>query len=782
MRLRRLYALYPLVALAALAPAAVHAQASITVTVTARWGAPTPGTWNAYEVVIENGGDEDFQGTVVLVPASPSFSQGYSPGDQYPHYSRSVSVGHQATQKLEMMVYDAPFGYSVEVDDASGRKVADANVASSNQQAGYTVGVLSELKGADIAIQGAEVLNSRVIATQFPSASDFPKSALDLTGLQALVVDEFDSGSLSQAQVHALRDFVGLGGDLVIAGGSSWRRTLLALPPQVLPLQPSETRDVSLQPLADLAGLKTDQTASMVTGRLTGNPVLQGADGVPLVVESTYGAGRITLLTYDPLEDPIASNRDLSELGWSQGLARSLGNGALPIQGAVGKGIPVPVNGGGPVTASGRFALNGSYADTFSALLSQTPGASAPPLLLIGIALLGYVLLTGPIAYLVLRRMKRRELMWATAPAAALVFTLSSYAIGVGTHGSDFVDNSVELQRITPDGTLQVSSYRSLYAPQRGDHVVVLPPGTAATTAFGTYANVGFGTRNSSLDEVVVGNPPQVKLHGVNVWEANDIQTISVQPGSPVIEAQLMFSQKVLTGTIRNQSSSPLRDVRIAPAGYSTSSVLLDLLPGQTARVAVALDALTAVAPAGAISSGCIGNVNTEIGRDDCVLNAAALAGGALPGQVNIVALVNPLAPVTVDGAAPHHGAIAVLIQPVLLTSSDGLVAGLGSARLVSVYHSSPNYVDAYDLDLPSTSATTYSLRYQSAGANAYPPNVVGSSSVEVFDWSTGTWRKLPSGNQATAKLTAGETSGGLVRVRVSESFAGQYLGSISAV
>src|ERR1700682_926994 len=271
MQLIRACSLAVLLALAALGAALpVHADNGVSVSVNARWGMPAPSTWIPYEVVVRNDGAADFEGDVVLAPAAAPFQQGYTPSDQFPHYSKHVTVAHLGQVKVEIMVFDASFGYSAEVRDTSGTMVAKATLSQSSNPPAYTVGVLSDARGADIVIQGAASLPTAVLATRFNGATDFPTSALDLTGLQAIVIDGFDSASLSQAQMRALTDFVGLGGNLVIAGGASWRRTILPLPPELVPLRPNNSHEGSLQALADLAGQKSSVTATLTTGDLVG--------------------------------------------------------------------------------------------------------------------------------------------------------------------------------------------------------------------------------------------------------------------------------------------------------------------------------------------------------------------------------------------------------------------------------------------------------------------------------------------------------------------------------
>ena len=771
MRLIRACTLALFVALAAFgAVLPVQADSGVTVTVSARWGVSAPGSWIPYEVVVRNDGAADFEGDIVLAPAGPPFQQGYTPSDQYPHYSKHVTVARLSQAKVEIMVFDASFGYSAQVHDMSGKTVAQASLAQSSTTNAYTVGVLSDTRGAGIAIQGSSSLSSAVIATRFNGASDFPTSALDLTGLQAIVIDGFDSASLSRAQMSALTDFVGFGGNLVIAGGASWRRTLLPLPAELVPLRPVNTREEPLQPLADLGGQKTLLTAALVAGDLAGgNSVLEGPDHLPLVVEGSYGSGRIVLLAYDPLADPIASDGPLSELAWAQGLARSVA-GTAGVQTFPTKGLPAGVQGGAP--GGGYIGPNGpvqSLADIFASVLNQSPGATTPPVLLLGLILLAYVALTGPVAYLVLRSMRRRELLWATAPVAALVFTMASYGIGFGSHGSDFVDNSIELQRISPGGTIQTYSYQGLYAPQRGDHVIGLPQATLATTAFGSYGGYG-GTRNSASDLVVVGGRTTVRLHGVAVWQPNSFQTVSMTAGSIGLEAHLTYSNNGLRGTILNRSSASIRDLRLVlGSGLVEAKVANELQAGQSITVGpIAITPSSPSSPNAIQINGSCPETFTQPGREDCVLTNAAALDAYLPGQLMLVGLVDAVVPVTVDGANPHRTTIAALVEPVSLASSDSLVAGLGTARLVSVYRTAPNYLDVYDIDLPSQTQRAYLLKYVS-GYGGQP-----TIAPQVFAWSTGTWRQLPMSATGVAQLRPDEFSHGLARVRVAEPSPGQ--------
>src|SRR5439155_847300 len=134
-----------------------------------------------------------------------------------------------------------------------------------------------------------------------------------------------DAPNAYQAQVQTLKDFVGLGGVLVEAGGPSWRRTLLPLPSALLPLAPQATTTSSLAALWELGGRSEDVPAQVASGLVRfGQVSLAAADGTPLIVDAPYGAGRVVEMAFDPFGDPFASDADLAGLAWSQAISRGL--------------------------------------------------------------------------------------------------------------------------------------------------------------------------------------------------------------------------------------------------------------------------------------------------------------------------------------------------------------------------------------------------------------------------------------------------------------------------
>src|SRR5207302_5901655 len=136
----------------------------------------------------------------------------------------------------------------------------------------------------------------------------FPDRAAFLAGYSAVVIDRYDSSRLDARQRQALSDFVGLGGELVVAGAGDLPLSLAGLPPQLLAFNPAgDTVREPLAAVAELSGLHTQVATQVAQGTVVkgARVVLESASGRPLEVETHYGAGEVMQLLFDP-DSPTA--------------------------------------------------------------------------------------------------------------------------------------------------------------------------------------------------------------------------------------------------------------------------------------------------------------------------------------------------------------------------------------------------------------------------------------------------------------------------------------------
>src|SRR5215472_4605672 len=286
-----------------LAPAA-----SVRVAVSAR--AVGTGSWIRYLVTVKNLADGTFAGDALLIDQDQD-GEAATNGPSLATLARNpqipgapASAGQSAYQihldvpsrTSKTVAVLAPDFFNVIEADMGGRALDIQPVLHPTV---IPVAVLSGVESAAVSIIGLHFDQFTPEAVAFNSAREFPTNPLLLAGYTTVVIDQFDTASLSQTQVQALRDFVSFGGTLVLAGGSGWRRSLAPLPADLLPIRPQSTATVSLGPLAAVSGNAVQPWAvPAVTGTLaTGaRSLLDGDGGVPLAAELTYGAGKVVEL------------------------------------------------------------------------------------------------------------------------------------------------------------------------------------------------------------------------------------------------------------------------------------------------------------------------------------------------------------------------------------------------------------------------------------------------------------------------------------------------------
>lgn len=758
---------------------ALAADPQITVQVTQRWQlASTQGTWTPYVVTVRDGGSTGFTGDVLLVPND---TRSVAP-NTYPVYRAPITVARGSQRSTLFHVIDTAGGYVAEVRDSSGRSVAHA-APGSPARATSALGILSDLAQAEQKIAAPLHALTRVDSSlaRFASAQDFPTNAVYLSGLSGIVVDQFDSAALSQAQVQALKDYVGLGGTLIEAGGPSWRRTLLSLPAELLPMRPTSTATAGLAALADLAGRSSDASAQVASGEVgSGRVTLAAGDGQALVVEGAYGAGRVVELTFDPFAEPFDTQVDLAGMAWAHAISRALSG----VQGGGSRPVTSGGFGAGASSTPGSSAAPGSWAPGFTtgseqitSILTDTPVASAPPVGLLGGLLVAYVLLAGLLNYLFLKTVRRRPLMWVTIPLIAVVFTVGAYGVGFGSRGSDFLVTEVQVQRLAPEGAVESYSFDGVYPPRKGDVTLGLPANTLASTAV-ALGSIG-DSRGGAL--ITAGTRPQVLLSNVAVWSMRPVQTLSVshpytyEPRQAMpVDAQLKVQKGHVQGKVVNLTPRPITDLELVSASGSEAVLAATLAPGATATVDVELSpgSTGPIASSRDIARAIPGV--TENSRETMIRLAASQAVSGVPGSLALVGFTHATDSISVDGVEPGRSAVAAVVEPITVQSADSLAGIAPRPRLVSSYGSpdGSTQVDVYDFELPAGLTAPTGLSYQMPDMSQ--PNV---RSVEVYDWLAHTWRAMPrqqvaARSQGPAPLSAGELAQGVVRVRVVEGFA----------
>jgi hypothetical protein len=725
------------------------------------------GAWSPYVATVRNDGQSTFSGTVVLV-ADASYR---GPIVTFPEYDASIVVPAGGQRSATIYPVESVGGYHAELHDGQGGLVASASSPATGGS-GPAVAIVSDVSRVDQRLDALLRSQSQLDAgvTQFATGQAFPAAAIRLSGLNAVILDQFDTGSLSQQQLRALADFVGLGGTLIVAGGARAARTLGPLPGSLVPLRPTGAATATLAPLGDLSGFVSTATAPVTIGDVApgARVTLAAPDGTPLIVEGAYGAGDVVELAFDPLAAPFDNQLDLAGAAWTQALTRGLsaaaGSGSMQLgKLAFGGGPPF----GGPLVGSGPGSATG-YAGFLDEAMTEAPAAGTPPLDLLAGLLVLYVVVVSGLAYSVLRSVGRRGLLWVVVPAIAVVCTAGAYQIGFGTRGSDFQVVQVQVERLGPGGVVETSEYDGVLTPRRGDVMLIAPSDTLVSTV-----KTSIGSFQGSYGDparISVAGAPAITFPNVPVWDVRPVETLSethlgTDGGTAMpIEARLSLRSGRLQGQVLNHTARGVRDLQLVSSTVQVPLVA-SLGPGATAVVDVPMSVGTASGPVGRIGIPVPPAVYQPASAQTAVpamVTLAATEVAVRPGEWALVGQVDRTDTLRVSGERPTSIGRAFVVEPALLASAD-TAGGAAPARLVSTYGASSGpVVQVFEQAVPQ--GLTRGVAVLASLQPGKPIGVPAAATIEVYDWSARTWNPAAAG----APLTAGEVAGGVVRARVS--------------
>lgn len=376
--------------------------------------------------------------------------------------------------------------------------------------------------------------------------------------VDVLFWDGVSSADMTPAQQQAMETWVAMGGQLIIGGGDALRGALEGLP-SVLRIAsvsgPARTLDAF--PLPD-APSQTWMVSPLQGTTDEAQALMALEDGQPVAFKQALGLGEVIIIG--------ARLSLLTRTAWLWTLVK-------------GRGVPAIVL---PFVQSpwGRAAAMNVYPDIWNLL--QFPQEALPAVrgLFFFLVPLIYILLMGPLAWLVVRRTHRPLLAWILLPAVTLGVTLIVFVILSTAQVGVFPLEHTMSIIFVPDGRVPARAihHTAFYAPQWRKF-------TFETTRWtrpwlGAYVNSNYYGTGGDFFPVEItyqneGARVQMReLDGIVTWAEEEIFA------APAFQTELYLvpsgGDYKLQGTISN--AQPLKDVYLiwgtSQLAYSIASTL----------------------------------------------------------------------------------------------------------------------------------------------------------------------------------------------------------------
>lgn len=294
--------------------------------------------------------------------------------------------------------------------------------------------------------------------------------------------------------------------------------------------------------------------------KLTGRPngrTLVASGSMPLIYEQRVGLGKVIYLAFNPSDRALLRQPAYDNL-WRQ-ILLSACSGRTPV-----------ANGGS------------WFANTWLQDLSRQGMVARPPKVYMVAAFLGaYILLLVPINYFILRRLRRKELAWATIPALVIIFSLAAYVAGSVSREKKLMAASSQVyEMIAGSGAARYHGNLSLFSPNRSRHTIEFPDPSALVSDTGFGGSAGSFPILQSLrarENLVLPNAD------LFMWSVRTLEFDGIRPVTGTVSANLTTDGTRVKGTISSSLPFPLKDCILY--GDRFHKEIGDLLPGAVLSV-----------------------------------------------------------------------------------------------------------------------------------------------------------------------------------------------------
>lgn len=383
--------------------------------------------------------------------------------------------------------------------------------------------------------------NARVA---YISPTSLPKSSQGWNGLDVLLLASADLSKVETATLEALRSWVSAGGQLVVMGGLNAQTTASA----VQDLLPSQfSTNLSGQALPNLSndlGVVLDSSGYLVTSS-TLNPgatALMQEGNLPIWSRRPLGTGHIHTIALDPNLEPM-QNLAFAEKIWTP-LAESVPQQAVWETGFV----------------------EGYQAQQAASIF---PSLRPPPIWLLGVFLGVYILIIGPLNYIILQRMQRRELAWLTIPAIIALFVGAAYVMGGNWRGRNPLVNQVSIATGCACGDetaeLSVESMVSVFSPRADTYTITFPDNVLPKSEAAVSTYYGGPNNEDNVRYFTEFTPsPTIQNFRVNLSDSREFYATTTAP-MPNIQSELIWDDDAnrLKINIRNNSDIDLEETAL---------------------------------------------------------------------------------------------------------------------------------------------------------------------------------------------------------------------------
>lgn len=449
----------------------------------------------------------------------------YSEADLFAFYEGSIEKGkkiaYKGTKRLQSNFLDPSSTFIYTLTDKSDRLSAFLRLSTFVAQSNVEVFNINQLKDYT-----------------------FPEDSQGLAMANVIVVDEVAIADLTQKQQESLLKWVQDGGTLLLGAANQIDATAGILK-DYLPLSLSqEMTSISAETLTKLSGggIFTQPISVYAAKTNEGSlPVLTENNAV-LAAKKAVGSGEVIQTAFSLGDQPLASMD-----GYAALIAKMIDVQSISQQGMMRQGQS-PFD-----QISYELRNINELFPSFEVSVSY---------MLIVIIL--YILIIGPILYVVLKKMDKREHAWWVIPSISIVLSIVLFIVGAKDRIVQPQVQQSAFYKVNEDSSVNGYYVESILTNRSGDFVVNADKNTTAV-ALRSYNNFT-GTMGALHESSYVkenANGSTLTLRDLSYWSVQSFAGKSSAQNIGKMDIDITLKNEKLSGTVKNNFPFTLKDVTL---------------------------------------------------------------------------------------------------------------------------------------------------------------------------------------------------------------------------
>lgn len=428
------------------------------------------------------------------------------------------------------------------------------------------------------------VLESKTESILIPMTNEeFPEDIEVMDGFDILIVSNFDTSTLTKKQLDVLHKWVQNGGNLVLGTGSDWKKVYGSLPQELKKFTITEEQTIEVPTeLADFSGITFSGNPSLnIVSGLIGfdNDVIIGNEMNPLAIKYIYQQGRILFLTFDPGLEPINS-WDGKQAFWENLLSHGTNSQHHFRQ-----------------RDQGYYYSNTNNINNLTNLTQRVPEDKKPPLLFMFITIAIYIIIVGPLMYIILKKKDKRDLNWIAVPVIAMFCLGVIYVAGFSTRYKTAVLNTVSMINLDLENQkADITTGMGVFNNKKGNLTITYAENSnidfdVSESRYGNYYGSYSGDSDPEgklVSKLILSDPIVYELYDVAMWEPRSLTARKNEPFSDKLISSVEIKDGKFKAVIKNTTKYEFMDAFLSVG--SNFMYVGDILPGTDKIVEENLD------------------------------------------------------------------------------------------------------------------------------------------------------------------------------------------------